>query len=85
VRRLGRPLARRAYARAHARARAWRRAAARSRGAARRWTCLAIRHDRVEGARSIAAALGRIATLTSLDLSYTDIGAQGARSSRALD
>jgi hypothetical protein len=25
------------------------------------------------------AALGRIATLTSLDFSYTDIGAEGAR------
>ena len=27
----------------------------------------------------ITAALGRIATLTSLDLSYTDIGVEGAR------
>jgi hypothetical protein len=33
----------------------------------------------VERARSLTAALGRIATLTSLDLSYTNIGAQGAR------
>jgi hypothetical protein len=38
--------------------------------------------DLMERARSLAAALGRIATLTSLDLSNTDIGAEGARSSR---
>ncbi len=34
--------------------------------------------------RSITAALGRIATLTSLDFSYTDIGAEGARFSHFL-
>ncbi len=45
------------------------------------------RHHRVESARrSIIAALTRIATLTSLDLSYNDIGAEGARSlAAALD